>query len=685
MTTQPRPCPKCRNPLPSAGGPCPACLLAAVASGDDSISFIDDGIEGRAAAELEVALPEYRDLQLLGEGGMGAVYRAQHSRLSRSVAIKVLKPHTAASPGFHERFQREARALARLDHPNIVKVFDFGHVGAFPYIVMEYVEGANLRVLLKSGALGAEDVLEIIPQLCDALSYAHSKGVVHRDIKPDNILIDDEGRVRIADFGLAKLANEDLPTPPLTRTDQVMGTPHYMAPEQVEHPTEVDHRADIFSLGVVFYEMLTGELPLGSFDPPSRRRNGDARLDPVVLRALEKDPDLRYQQAREVNQDLEDLDTANDRFYSKNPVDPLDDPLLQPVRSSDAWVVVVVILGIFLLLAMLAAWMVMRGGDTPTDPQVAWATSESDPGSGPTDMTPPNIALLQAAGSGDLDRVKRAIADGASVNYVHSHREQRPRGPVSSHPIGRAAEEGHLAIVSYLLDQGANPDLSTQTSSARAVHHAAAFGHDEIVKLLAKFQANLEVTNDDGDTPLLLAWKHGHFDVISVLAAAGQAGRDIAVDQRNGLDHTVMGLAADAGKVEVVVDLAAAGADPLERNQFLVTALNIAAEQLDSRILVAMLARLETLKDGSPLMAAIRYHRPDNVRLILAKGCPVNQAPSGTTPLMMAMFGGGIEIVKLLLEHGADPSIKHPDGETARDLAVKHGHKAIVKLLDDHK
>jgi hypothetical protein len=170
---------------------------------------------------------------------------------------------------------------------------------------MEYVDGANLRQVLRDGKLTPEQALRIVPQICDALQYAHEEGIVHRDIKPENILLDRKGRVKIADFGLAKLLGRDTGNFTLTGSRQVMGTLYYMAPEQVERPTEVDHRADIYSLGVVFYEMLTGRLPVGRFPMPSEKAGTDAFLDGVVLRALERERERRYQLASDMRTDVE--------------------------------------------------------------------------------------------------------------------------------------------------------------------------------------------------------------------------------------------------------------------------------------------------------------------------------------------------------------------------------------------
>ena len=251
-------------------------------------------------AELGALLPQLEVCELIGQGGMGAVYRAVQRHLDRSVALKILPRERGADPDFAARFAREAKALARLNHPNLVAIHDYGQTDGWCWLVMEFVDGANLRQVMHTGRLSPQQALAIVPQLCDALQYAHDEGVVHRDIKPENILLDARGRVKIADFGLAKLRGETPGGEALTGSGAILGTVHYMAPEQVEGAKSVDHRADIYSLGVVFYEMLTGGLPLGRFEPPSRRIELDVRFDEVVLKALEKDPARRYQQASEV-------------------------------------------------------------------------------------------------------------------------------------------------------------------------------------------------------------------------------------------------------------------------------------------------------------------------------------------------------------------------------------------------
>jgi serine/threonine-protein kinase len=259
---------------------------------------------------LAELFPQLEILEILGCGGMGAVYKARQRSLDRLVALKILTPARARDGAFAERFTREARALARLNHPHIVDVYDFGEAGGVFFVLIEYVDGVNLRQAMQAGGLSPRDALSIVPQICEALQFAHDEGVVHRDIKPENILLDQRGQVKIADFGLAKLLDQEAGGT-LTDTHQVMGTLRYMAPEQMEGSREVDHRADIFSLGVVFYEMLTGELPLGRFAPPSEKAQIDARLDEVVMRTLDKEPELRYQQASDVKTDVEKISSDN--------------------------------------------------------------------------------------------------------------------------------------------------------------------------------------------------------------------------------------------------------------------------------------------------------------------------------------------------------------------------------------
>ncbi len=313
-------CNSCQTPLPpdAPQGLCPACLMKAglgtnIPPPADSPTLKPGGSSSASdssapsVAEVAKLFPQLEVLELLGAGGMGAVYKARQPQLDRLVALKIMRAEISRNPAFAERFAREARALAKLNHPNIVSVYDFGQAGGHCWFIMEFMDGTNLRSVMRAGKVSPREALAIVPKICDALQYAHDEGIVHRDIKPENILLDTKGRVKIADFGLAKLVGPAPEDFALTATGMTLGTPRYMAPEQFEKPQEVDHRADIYSLGVVFYEMLTGELPMGRFAPPSAKVQVDVRIDEVVLRTLERDVHLRYQHASDVKTQVENI------------------------------------------------------------------------------------------------------------------------------------------------------------------------------------------------------------------------------------------------------------------------------------------------------------------------------------------------------------------------------------------
>src|SRR5208282_3373343 len=310
-------CPQCGVSLPdnAPAGLCPNCLMALNLKTETV--FTDDTPAAQPPLPPEQIAPHFPQLEILeclGRGGMGVVYKARQKTLNRFVALKLLAPERVNDTKFAERFTREAQALAALNHPNIVTIYDFGQAGGFYFLLMEFVDGLNLRQLLRARKFTPEEALAIVPPLCDALQFAHDRGIVHRDIKPENLLLDKTGRVKVADFGIAKMlgttnggGNADDPAAPENVTQTAVGTPSYSAPEQKTDPQHVDSRADIYSLGVVFYEMLTGELPGKKIVPPSMKVQIDVRLDEIVLRSLEKNPELRYQQVSEVKTMVETI------------------------------------------------------------------------------------------------------------------------------------------------------------------------------------------------------------------------------------------------------------------------------------------------------------------------------------------------------------------------------------------
>lgn len=270
-------------------------------------SALAEGVRGGeppSVASLKRLFPGFEVELLLGRGGMGAVYRARQLSLDRIVAIKLLPFELGVQEEFAERFRREAKALARLAHPNIVAAHDYGQAndGHF-YLVMEYVEGEDLSARLRRGKVPAREAVRIVAQVCDALAFAHAQGVVHRDIKPSNILISTSGAVKVTDFGIARWADDTAGTSS-TQTAELLGTPGYVAPEQMRPGATVDARADLFSLGVMLYELVTGELPQAVLRPLSRIDSAAGFLDPVIRRALQPAPSDRYPTVTELRRDL---------------------------------------------------------------------------------------------------------------------------------------------------------------------------------------------------------------------------------------------------------------------------------------------------------------------------------------------------------------------------------------------
>ncbi|RMG89815.1 MAG: serine/threonine protein kinase, partial [Chloroflexi bacterium] len=254
----------------------------------------------------------YEIVEQLGQGGMATVYKAYHVALERYVAIKVLHPTFKEDESFLRRFSREAKVVARLEHPHIVPVYDFARHEGYPYLVMRYIEGETLKDRLAQGALSRDEILRIGTAVAEGLDYAHSQGVLHRDIKPSNILLTKGGGVYITDFGLARITQAGQTT---LSQDMMMGTPQYISPEQAKGVADLDGRTDVYSFGIVLYEMVTGRVPFQSettysiihsqiFDPPPPPSTFNEKVSPaveaVLLKALAKEPADRYTTAGEL-------------------------------------------------------------------------------------------------------------------------------------------------------------------------------------------------------------------------------------------------------------------------------------------------------------------------------------------------------------------------------------------------
>jgi pSer/pThr/pTyr-binding forkhead associated (FHA) protein len=401
----------------------------------------------------------YRIDAKIGSGGLSAVYRALDVRYNRFVALKVLVPHLAYDLEFVRRFEQESAATQRLNHPNILKVYDRSRSEDVTYLVMEYVGGGSLqdRLAAAAGPLDPEFVLAIIEQVGAALSYAHAQGIIHRDIKPSNILIGTDGRVLLADFGLAQ-AVARLTKSSLTETGMILGTPTYMSPEQVMGQ-RLDARSDIYSLGIVLYQLLTGRVPFQGDTPaatfhaqttqsPSPLRALNPRipraLEEVVLRALEKDPARRYQSAGEFVQGLRttiasyglpsqpssDAKPAEARVGYQSIQKPTQAPMSRtPTRASNSFrmVLAIALVGLVGLTAILVR--ILTSGAFPVGLFLLTAGMMAATGMAvgliqrrqqtpPPEMAPPSVAYA-SVGQQDITNafspLRPAQADAATI------------------------------------------------------------------------------------------------------------------------------------------------------------------------------------------------------------------------------------------------------------------------------
>ena len=309
-------------------------------------------------------ISHYKIVEQLGAGGMGVVYKAQDTKLDRFVALKFLPSHLIKNVNDLARFSQEAKAAAALNHPNVCTIHEIHDEGENPFIVMEYVKGKTLRDILNEKAqkgLALQECVDIFIQIAEALNNAHKEGIVHRDIKSDNIMITPDGRVKVMDFGLAKLRG----SLKLTKSSSTVGTVAYMSPEHLQGK-EVDGRSDIFSFGVVIYEILTGKLPFkGEYESammyailneepePIQKYQPDmsSELLHVLNRALEKDPDQRYQSINDMLIDLKRLKRDNDKTLRKT----LTEMPVQPARKKS----VISKIGLWLLVGTTALVVIL--------------------------------------------------------------------------------------------------------------------------------------------------------------------------------------------------------------------------------------------------------------------------------------------------------------------------------------
>jgi serine/threonine protein kinase len=348
-------------------------------------------------------VPQYDQWQKLGQGGMGAVYQARQISLDRTVAVKVLPPEAADDEEqFIERFKNEARTMAKMNHPAIVGVIDFGETSEGQlYFVMEFVDGTDVaKMIQEQGRLPPEHALAITAHVCDALQYAHDQNVIHRDIKPANILVNRGGEVKVADFGLAKM-NDPAATIGLTRSGMTMGTPDFVAPEALMMGVTVDHRADLYAIGVMLYQMITGKIPRGVFSPATKVVAGlDPRFDAIITRAMAEDREDRYPNAAQIRRDLDAILAAPHVEPKSRVFVPPPQAELPPAPEPERWVpprvreqaaappprtgpnLVTIVLCVLAVGAVAAFFLTQKPESVPTTSNATPATATASPPAG---------------------------------------------------------------------------------------------------------------------------------------------------------------------------------------------------------------------------------------------------------------------------------------------------------------
>ncbi len=479
---------------------------------------------------LQAMLPQYEISAIIGRGGMGAVYRGRQTKLDRDVAIKLLPEslgEDADGMNFTARFEQEAKAMAKLDHPAIISVFDFGETSEGQlYIVMEFVEGMDIHQYLQhhGGKLIQEDALAIIAHVLDALDYAHSQGIVHRDIKPANILLNNAGRVKVADFGLAKTLSSgegEEAMPALTMSNVALGTPDFVAPEALDCDQVPDHRADLYAIGVMLYQMLTGKLPRGQFKLPSQLvPDLDPRLDEIVNLSLQADPNERYASASAIRSALDPIFTTPITKVEGGAADPesagvriveeVSVAVATPVMKSKAplWIGVAVAV---LAIGGVAAFL-MKGGSEPEtsmtlveEPVIKKAPAKPEAKPEPKQEVPevskpkkakPEVAMPTPDAKPDPVQAKKPASEVAAKETTQAKPE--PLEPKPEAPTSAAKEElpNQLAAVPGLENR-----LTAYLNARRTQVNTLASGY------LRGLDGRLNQAADVGDLLLVKAFR----------------------------------------------------------------------------------------------------------------------------------------------------------------------------------
>jgi ankyrin repeat protein/predicted Ser/Thr protein kinase len=660
----------------------------------------------------------YEILGELGRGAMGVVYHGRDAAIGRPVAIKVIRMDAGTTPEegaqLRQRLIREASAAGKMYHPGIVTVHQLGEDGSNVFIVMEYVEGSSLeRLLANNPMLDRAWALDILSQVAVALDYAHKDGVVHRDVKPPNILVRSDGRVKIADFGIAKITAGA--TTGMTGAGISVGSPAYMSPEQIK-ATEIDGRADQFALGTIAFQMFAGRLPFKGETAhtimyqivtadPFEPQPGDAPLSPavkaVLTRVLAKNPADRFPNCAAFIHELTDAAGVGGQAQQTSTAQMA----ALPSKPSKSWMVLPVI-GALLTLGLVGGgiywylnWRCCAPQPVPApvaappapapEPVPVAKTEEKKPGGAkkPAPVATANDTLISAVTYGKVDLVKSMLAKGANIN----ERDSDGNTALMVASEGTSYLTNNVAMVQLLID--ARASLEAQDSRGRtALHRASTEGRTNVVALLLNSGALTNPKTHDGQTPLALAVEFGKTQCVQLLIA-----HHAQVDLADGSGTTPLMIAAEGtaylpNNRPMVETLLTAGAHVDTADARGRTALYRAAQEGKPEVVRLLLDRnakpnLRANDGSTALIAAVTFSRPVVVQYLLDHGADVNLADrNGATPLMVAADASPYitdptHFIKLLLKHGAKKGLKDTRGRTAFQRATESKNSVAVELL----